>query len=668
MSKIRVYELAKMLNKTNAELMEILGALGVPVKTHMSSIDTETAQLVEDSVRESSVPTAITQKEPLKRPSETISVSKGSTVADVAAVLGIPSTTAVKVLVEKGMMLPVSASVDEKALSILSQHFGKTLAFSSETENERQKSHETENQAVQTAPAKQQKEAPKGEHLVPRSPIVTVMGHVDHGKTTLLDFIRKTNVTEKEAGGITQHIGASVVSYKGKKIIFLDTPGHEAFTAMRARGAQVTDIAILVVAADDGVMPQTVEAINHAKAAGVPIIVAINKIDKPDARPDRVRQQLSDYGLVPEEWGGDTIMVEVAAKSGLGVDQLLEMILLVAEMAELKADPTAPPEGVVIEANLDKGKGPVATVIVQNGTLRRGNVIMTPSTWGRVRAMLDSQGRFIDEAGPSTPVEILGFESVPQPGEKFHLVVAERDARDTMARLESERREKEAVGMKRLTLEELYEKMQHEESPQLNIVLKCDVQGSLEAFHSSLMKLSTNEVGINIVHEGVGRISESDVMLASASNAIIIGFNVRPDANAKKIAEKEGVQIRLYRVIYDMLDDMKAAVEGMLAPILREHVLGQAEIRAVFKVPKVGKIAGCYVLEGVIRRNAKVRLIRDGIVIWEGALSSLKRFKDDVREVSAGYECGLSFANFQDFKENDIIEAFEILQEKQHLD
>ena len=494
------------------------------------------------------------------------------------------------------------------------------------------------------------------------------MGHVDHGKTTLLDYIRKTRVTEKEAGGITQHIGASRVNYEGNTLVFLDTPGHEAFTSMRARGAQVTDIAILVVAADDGIMPQTIEAMNHAKAAGVPIVVAVNKIDKPAAKPERVRQQLSDYGLAPEEWGGDTIMVDVGAKTGINVDQLLEMVILVAEMQELKADPNAAPEGTVIEANLDKGKGPVATVIVQNGTLRRGNIIHTETAWGKIRAMIDDSGRNVDSAGPSTPVEILGLENVPQPGEKFSVIGSEREARDIMSHYEFERREMDQSKSKRLTLEELYEKMQTEEVPQLRIVLKTDVQGSLEAFHSSLMKMNTDAVTVNIVHEGVGRISESDVMLASASNAIIVGFNVRPDSNAKKISEAEGVQIRLYQVIYDMLDDVHAAMEGMLAPELRENTLGTAEIREIFRVPKIGNIAGCRVMEGLLRRNAKVRLIRDGVVFWNGELSSLKHFKDDVREIRSGNECGLSFEKFQDFRVGDVIEAYEIVKEKKTLD
>ena len=676
MSKIRVYELAKMLDKTNNELVDLLKELGVEVKTHMSSIEADVAQLVEDAVRGARPAPAASAPASERR---VLSYSDGASVGDLAKLLGQAPGAVVKVLIESGLMIPASAPADPKILEILGArydvafHKGPLAETSPATASAPAPAEAAEPKPSSKGAASGKKgiskEAPSASQgSKGRPPIVTVMGHVDHGKTTLLDFIRKTRVTEKEAGGITQHIGASVVDYNGNPIVFLDTPGHEAFTSMRARGAQATDIAILVVAADDGVMPQTLEALNHAKAAGVPIVVAINKVDKPDARPDRVRQQLSDYGLAPEEWGGDTVMVEVAAKSGIGVDQLLEMVLLVAEMGELKADPEADPQGTVIEANLDKGKGPVATVIVQEGTLRRGHVIRTASTWGKIRAMLDDKGRFIDAAGPSTPVEILGLESVPQPGEVFTRVEGEREARDFQSQQQQERRDQDVRKSNRLTLEQLYEKMQQGDTPQLNLVLKCDVQGSVEAFRSSLLKMATEDVGISIVHEGVGRISESDVMLASASNAIIIGFNVRPDANAKKIAENEGVQIRLYRVIYDVLDDVKAALEGLLAPTIREKILGQAEIRAVFKVPKVGKIAGCYVLEGLLRRNAKVRLIRDGVVFWEGALSTLKRFKDDAREVTAGYECGLSFANFQDFKEGDVIEDYELVKEKKHLD
>lgn len=764
MSKIRVYELAKTLNKSNVEMVDIVKGMGIDIKSHMSSISADEAMRVENELKEK-----VERKEKEKTAAAAafpeFVIAEGTSVSSVAKAIGETPGNAVKLLMAAGMMLPATVVADEKMLDVLGRGFSRKFVFgipsvaepfiapsevpatkleaapqteepdvapSTYTGTEakpvtQQKTPEQEEivkptAKPETAPKQETKQAPKpesaqkpaakpaskrgaeikavrpepepkkaepkqqkegdsvvkpkkpkkvvptGGKLLPRPPIITVMGHVDHGKTTLLDYIRHTRVTEKEAGGITQHIGASSVEYDGHTLVFLDTPGHEAFTSMRARGAQVTDIAILVVAADDGLKPQTIEALNHGKAAGVPIIVAINKIDKPDAKPDRVRQQLSDYGLAPEEWGGDTIMVEVAAKTGQNVDQLLEMIILLAEMLELKADPTVKPEGTVIEANLDKGKGPVATVIVQQGTLRKGNIIHTESSWGKIRAMIDDSGKFIDEAGPSTPVEILGLENVPQPGDIFATIATEREAREIMSDYEAARREQEQGKTKRLTLEELYEKMQSDEVPQLRIVLKTDVQGSLEAFHSSLMKMSVDAVTINIVHEGVGRISESDVMLASASNAIIIGFNVRPDNNARRVADSEGVQIRLYQVIYDMLDDVKAAMEGMLEPELRENTLGLAEIREMFRVPKIGNIAGCRVTEGLLRRNAKVRLIRDGVVFWNGELSSLKHFKDDVREVKSPNECGLSFEKFQDFRVGDVIEAYEILKEKKTLE
>lgn len=683
MSKIRVYDLAKMLEKSNTEMVEILKKLGVSIKSHMSSIDEGLIPMVEESLKEEKEAATQQAIEEIST-YPMVNVPEGASVSDIAALIGEKAGSAVKALMAEGLMVPATTRADEKVLQILGKSYKKNFVFGKEPEKT------TEPETAPAAPAVKEpsvqpqrpqpaakkaksKEKSKKKHSGAgesemRPPIITVMGHVDHGKTTLLDNIRKTHVTEKEAGGITQHIGASRVEYNGNTLVFLDTPGHEAFTSMRARGAQVTDIAILVVAADDGIKPQTIEALNHAKAAGVPIVVAVNKMDKPEAKPERVRQQLSDYGLVPEEWGGDTIMVDVAAKQGLHVDELLEMLLIVAEMQELKADPKAAPTGTVIEANLDKGKGPVATVIVQEGTLHRGDIIHTGTAWGKIRAMIDDKGNNVNSAGPSMPVEILGLENVPQPGEKFTTLSTEREARDLISQSEFERRETDQSKAKRLTLEELYEKMQTEEIPQLRIVLKTDVQGSLEAFHSSLMKMSTNAVSVNIVHEGVGRISESDVMLASASNAIIIGFNVRPDSNAKKIAENEGVQIRLYQVIYDMLDDVKAAMEGMLAPELREHTLGLAEIREIFRVPKVGNIAGCRITEGLMRRSAKVRLIRDGVVFWNGELSSLKHFKDDVREIKAGNECGLSFEKFQDFKVGDVIEAYEILKEKKTLE
>ncbi len=668
-NKIRVYELAKLLGLTTKELMTILEDRGIEVSTHMSSVDMEVAQEVEGllakkkeaSPGESPSPRKGEEREASEAPEGEVlcEIPLGASVSQVAEILNISPADAVRALVNRGMMVPANASADDTVLEILGDTFGALLVWASSEKIDKEEIKDVE-RAV--------KKVFHGSNLQPRYPIVTVMGHVDHGKTTLLDYIRNTNVTAGEAGGITQHIGASCMEHNGGKIVFLDTPGHEAFTAMRARGAKVTDIAVLVVAADDGLMPQTLEAINHAKAANVPIIVAVNKMDKPEARPDRVRQQLSEHGLIPEEWGGDTIMVDVSAKTGAGVDQLLEMISLVAEMGELKADPTVEPRGYVIEAELDKGKGAVATVIVQEGTLMRGDIVLTESAWGRVRAMLDDKGKSVDAAGPSMPVEILGLGTVPQPGEEFRRVDHEKEARDIISQKEHADREARAATTKRPTLEDLYDQLKDGEVPQLNLVLKCDVQGSLEALKGSLNKLPNNEVGLSIVHEGVGRITESDVMLAAASDAIIIGFNVRPETKAKKSADYEGVQVRLYRVIYDIIDDVRAALEGMLAPRLREQVTGEVEIRAVFKVPKIGKVAGCYVTRGSLKRNSKVRLIREGVVYWEGTLSDLKRFKDDVKEVSQGYECGMSFTNFQDFKEQDMVEAYEIIEEKRNLE
>ncbi|MDY3868985.1 MAG: translation initiation factor IF-2, partial [Pyramidobacter sp.] len=496
----------------------------------------------------------------------------------------------------------------------------------------------------------------------------TVMGNDHQGKTTLMDAIRQTNITAHEAGRIKKNLGATHIVYNGKEIVFLDTPGHEAFTSMRARGAQCTDIAVLVVAADDGVMPQTVEAINHAKAAGVPIIVAINKIDKSGANPEHVKQELSGYGLVCEDWGGDTVMVEISAKAGKHIDQLLEMIALVAEMQELKADPTVSPDGVVIEARLDKGKGPVASVIVQQGTLRVGDIVLLDSSWGKVRAMFNDTGKGVKQAGPSTAVEILGLNSVPQPGEHFKQIKSEKEARDHFSALDEARRETQNNNaVKRMTLEDLYSQMQEGSVPVLNLIIKSDVQGTVEAIVGSLEKLGTNEVGINIVHTGVGRISESDVTLATASNAIVVGFNVRPESSASRLAEKEHVQIRLYSIIYEIIDDVKAAMEGLLKPTIKENTLGQAEIRKIFKAPKVGKIAGCRVTDGIIKRGCKVRLVRDGIVVWEGTIASLRREKDEASEVRGGFECGMTFTNYQDFREEDIVEAYELIEEKRTL-
>jgi translation initiation factor IF-2 len=484
------------------------------------------------------------------------------------------------------------------------------------------------------------------------------MGHVDHGKTSLLDAIRETNVIATEAGGITQHIGAYQVEHSGKKITFVDTPGHEAFTAMRARGAQVTDIAILVVAADDGVMPQTVEAINHAKEANVPIIVAINKIDKPGANPERVKQELTEHSLVPEEWGGETICANVSALKREGLKELLEMILLVAEVSEFKANPNRPARGTVIEAELDKGRGPVASVLVQKGTLNIGDMIMAGPSFGRVRAMMDDKGQRIKKAGPSTPVEVLGFSEVPQAGDIFIVVEDEKLARHIAARRQTKKREDELKTNARVSLEDLFKHIKEGQIKELGIIVKADVQGSVEALSQALERLNTGEVKVNIIHGGVGAITETDIMLASASNAIIIGFNVRPDVNARKAAEIEKVDVRLYRVIYDAIEDVKAAMSGLLDPEYREVTLGRAEIRKIFKASKIGTIAGCYVVEGKIERDAGVRVVRDGIVIHEGKLDSLKRFKDDVKEVVQGYECGLALERYNEIQEGDVIEVF----------
>lgn len=497
------------------------------------------------------------------------------------------------------------------------------------------------------------------ETMVSRSPVVCVMGHVDHGKTSLLDAIRNTHVIDREAGGITQHIGASVVSCNGQKITFLDTPGHEAFTAMRMRGANSTDIAILVVAADDGVMPQTIEAINHAKAAGIEIIVAVNKIDKPSANVEKVKQELTEYELIPEDWGGSTIFVPVSAHTHEGIDTLLEMVLLTAEVLELKANPKRRARGLVIEAQLDKGRGPVATVLVQKGTLHVGDPICAGSCYGKVRAMMDDKGRKVKEAGPSTPVEILGFSDVPGAGEIFIAPETEKEARNFAETFISEGRERLLEETRsRMSLDDLFSQIQAGNLKELNLIVKADVQGSVEAVKQSLLKLSNEEVAVKIIHGGVGAINESDVILASASNAIIIGFNVRPDAMAKATSEREGVDVRLYRVIYDAIADVEAAMKGMLDPIFEEKVIGHAEVRQTFKASGVGTIAGAYIMDGIFQRGCSARITREGAQIFDGALASLKRFKDDVKEVRAGYECGLVFEKFNDIKEEDQVEAY----------
>ena len=569
------------------------------------------------------------------------------TVAELAKKLGREPSEIIKKLFMLGVMATINQDLDKDAIELICSDYGVEV-------EEKVTIDETNFEAIEIA------DAP--EDLVERPPVVTIMGHVDHGKTTLLDAIRHSKVTEQEAGGITQHIGAYQVTVNDKKITFLDTPGHEAFTTMRARGAQVTDIVILVVAADDGVMPQTVEAINHAKAANVPIIVAINKIDKPEANPDRVMQELMEYNLVPEEWGGDTIFCKLSAKTKEGLDHLLEMILLVSEMEELKANPNRRAVGTVIEAKLDKGRGPVATLLVQAGTLKVGDPIVVGTTYGRVRAMVNDSGRRVKEAGPSMPVEITGLHDVPQAGDRFMVFEDEKKARQIgEARAQRQLQEQRSVKT-RVSLDDLFEQIKQGEMKELNLIVKADVQGSVEALVAALQKIDVEGVRVKIIHAAVGAITESDISLATASNAIVIGFNVRPDANAKRAAESEKVDIRLHRIIYNVIEEIEAAMKGMLDPEYEEKVIGQAEVRQTFKVSKVGTIAGCYVTDGKITRDSKVRLIRQGIVVYEGEIDSLKRYKDDVREVAQGYECGLTIKNFNDIKEGDVIEAY-VMQE-----
>ena len=579
---------------------------------------------------------------------KTITLPEKMTIRDLADKMKVQPAAIVKKLFMKGQMVTVNQEIDFDAAEEIALEFN----YICEPE---------EKVDVIAELLKEDEEDPKD--LVPRPPVVCVMGHVDHGKTSLLDAIRSTRVTDREAGGITQHIGASVVSINGQNITFLDTPGHEAFTAMRMRGANSTDIAILVVAADDGVMPQTVEAINHAKAAGVEIIVAINKIDKPSANIERVKQELSEYELIPEDWGGSTIFCPVSAHTKEGIDNLLEMILLTAEVLELKANPNRKARGLVIEAQLDKGRGAVATVLVQKGTLRVGDPIACGSCFGKVRAMIDDQGRRVKEAGPSTPVEILGLSAVPEAGETFVSTDSEKEARAFADTYISESKNKLIEDTKaKMSLDDLFSQIQSGNVKELNIIVKADVQGSVEAVKQSLVKLSNEEVVVKVIHGGVGAINESDIILASASNAIIIGFNVRPDPTAKVTADRENVDVRLYKVIYNAIEDVEAAMKGMLDPVYEEKVLGHAEVRQIFKASGVGNIAGSYVLDGVFQRGCKVRISREGTQIFEGNLASLKRFKDDVKEVKAGYECGLVFEGFNDIAELDIVEAYTMVE------
>lgn len=677
MSKIRVYELAKELNVSSKNLINLLmEEFGVEVKNHMSVIEDEDATLIKellgDTSSESEGKKSLVdeyedelaeslnkgvkrkkknkkelEKEQAEQNAETacgvIEIGDTITVKELCEKLGKPANDVIKNLIFLGVMAGVNQEIDFATAEKLCEKY-EVLVEKKENEVELE-AFEEDTDVVE-------------ENLVKRPPIVTIMGHVDHGKTSLLDAIRHAKVTASEAGGITQHIGAYTVSLNGEKITFLDTPGHEAFTAMRARGAQVTDIVIIVVAADDGIMPQTKEAINHCKAANVPMIVAINKIDRPGANIDRVKQELTEHGLVSEDWGGDTICVPVSAKTGENLESLLEMVLLTAEMQELTADPNRKAKGTVIEAKLDKGRGSVASLLIQNGTLNVGDSILVGSTYGRIRAMFDDRGKKIKSAGPSIPVEILGLSEVPAAGDRFIVCKDEKTARN-MAELRKQKIKADShQASNRVSLEDLYSQIQEGKVKELAIVVKADVQGSVEAIRQSLEKLSTDDVKVRVIHGAVGAITETDVTLAAASNALVIGFNVRPDGNATVQAEKENIEIKTYRIIYDAIEDVKSAMIGMLEPEYKEVVNGKAEVRMTYKISNVGTIAGCYVTDGKIVRNSEIRVIRDGIVIFESTLASLKRFKDDAKEVAKGYECGLSVEKFNDLKEGDVIESF----------
>ena len=583
------------------------------------------------------------QLEIAKKTPLTVKIPDEISVGELASRMKKAGAEVVKCLMKNGVMASLSQLIDFDTAAIIAEEMGCKV--------EKEVVVTIEEKLIDTA-------EDKAEDLVPRAPVVVVMGHVDHGKTSLLDYIRNAHVASGEAGGITQHIGAYQVQINGKPITFLDTPGHEAFTSMRARGAMVTDIAILVVAAEDGIMPQTVESINHAKAAEIPIIVAINKMDKPEANPERIKQQLTEYGLVAEEWGGDTIICPISAKTGMGIDNLLEMVTLTAEVAELKANPNRAAQGTVIEARLDKGRGPVATLLVQNGTLHQGDIIIAGTAVGRVRAMVDDKGGRLTDAGPSVPVEITGLSEVPGAGNTFNAVADERLARELVEQRKEEAKAKANAPIQKVSLEDLFSQIQAGEVKDLNIIVKADVQGSAEAVKSSLEKLSNDEVRVRVIHSGVGAISESDVMLAATSKAIIVGFNVRPDAAARDSAARSNVDMRMYRVIYDAINEVEAAMKGMLAPKFKEVDLGQAEVRNVFRITGVGMVAGCYVTEGKMQRGAQMRLLRDNIVIYDGTIASLQRFKDSVKEVAQGYECGITFEKFQDIKVGDVVEAY----------
>ena len=682
-----MHQLAKELDVPSQKIIDQLKRKGIEVKNHFSALDKDAVALIKklakreenrgkvksfkqvkaqpssnstksvsapppqpaskavsgESTFDSSSKTSVAEP---KEEKQKIKLVEGITVKEFADAVGKTANEIIKMLIRLGEMATINQPISQEALDVLADDLGYEVELQSPISREEEM--EVDDKSL----------------LEPRPPVVTVMGHVDHGKTLLLDAIRKTDVVSSEAGGITQHIGAYQIMHKNRKITFIDTPGHEAFTAMRARGARVTDVAVLVVAADDGVMPQTVEAIDHAKAAGVPIVVAINKIDKPEANPDKVRQQLSDYQLIPEEWGGDTVFVNVSAKKKINIDELLEMLLLVADISEVKANPKAPAQGVVIEAKLDRGRGPVATVLVQRGTLKVGDVVVTGKVYGRARALINDKGIKVKSAAPGEPVEILGLSGLPEPGYSFKAMENERQAKQLA---ESRALKSRLLEQRRthVTLDDLYQKIREGEIRDLNLVIKADTQGSIEALRESLAKLDQKQVRINVIHKSVGGITETDVMLASASNAIIIGFNVRPTAKARDMAEKEKVDIRTYRVIYQVVEDIEAARKGLLAPKIEEEDIGLLEVKQVFKVPKIGIVAGCYVSEGIVNRNAKARVVRDSTIIFEGNIISLRRFKDDVKEVKSGFECGLRLEDFQDVKPGDVIEIYQEVKVKQ---
>ncbi len=699
MSKIRVHEYAKQQKVQSKEILNVLKKLEIPVTNHMSTIDEEIIKKIEDyfaalkegtlvkkqpakkaakevttqKVKEKQVvvdneklvkkqqvakkpkdgqdvTTAAkesTRKESVKKPITkepvVILYTGALTVGELASTLKVDATEIIKKLMDLGIMATINQELDLDSIILIAAEYGAEVEEKIEIDDKQFELFDTE-------------DAP--EDLLERAPVVTIMGHVDHGKTTLLDAIRKSKITAGEAGGITQHIGAYQVDVKGKKITFLDTPGHEAFTTMRARGAKVTDITILVVAADDGVMPQTIEAVNHAKAAEVPIIVAVNKMDKPTANIDRIKQELADLGLLAEDWGGETIFVPISALKREGLDDLLEMLLLVSEVEEFKANPNRLAAGTVIESQLDKGRGVVATILIQNGTLEVGDPLVVGVTFGRVRAMVNDRGKRIKSAGPSTPVEITGLSDVPQAGDLFIAFAEERKARAISDKRSARARESELRTTARVTLDDLFKQIQEGEIRDLNIIIKGDVQGSVEALQESLLKIDVEGVKIKVIHKGVGAITETDVSLASASNAIIIGFNVRPEPQAREAAELEKVDIRLHQVIYKVIEEINAAMQGLLDPKFEEVIIGRAEVRQVFKASNIGTIAGCFVTDGKITRNAQARVIRDNKIVYDSTIESLKRFKEDVREVAKGYECGITVTKYNDIKENDVIEAY----------